>query len=312
MQRKHIYLFFILIMFAFIMASCSISERKMPETEKTKFPAETNEEPFTKMQNYSPEYNITISGRTIKDNVYLEGFNLGGKKDSDAARRILNMASKIDKAPINATIDNYTWEILDKGQYGKRVNVYKTLEALLNSDEGGRVRLVVEPVPPDVTYDELRSKIVLLGSYSTVLLDRSPSRFRNIQIASRKINYEKVMPGEEFSFNKALGKRTRKKGYQRAPVILKTNEGHKKIYDYGGGICQLSSTVYNAVRECGLEITERHSHSKQVHYVPKGMDAAVSYGYLDFRFINNRKHAVMLTVNLTKSRVTVSIYENRS
>jgi len=142
-------------------------------------------------------------------------------------------------------------------------------------------------------------------------LDDSENRVDNIDTASDCLNNEKVLPGQEFSFNETLGRRTAEKGYKKAPIIKRTESGPIKAYAVGGGICQLSTTLYNAVEKAGLEITERHSHSKKVPYVDQGKDAMVSYGSSDFRFKNNRQNPVVIKSEISDGKVTVRLYEIR-
>lgn len=123
----------------------------------------------------------------------------------------------------------------------------------------------------------------VVGLYYTSMAGSSESRIHNIKKAMRKINGEKIKPGEEFSYNKEVGNSNlAEDGWKEAHVI----QNGQLTEGYGGGICQVSSTLFNAVMEAQLSIVERHSHSKTVGYVPVGQDATVAYGLLDFRFSN--------------------------
>ncbi len=248
----------------------------------------------------------------IKNNVYLGNINFGGLKKSEAMEKIIKNAEGIDVQVREAKLNQNTWEIEGKEKIGQKLNIEETLNRLINSKEGDKVSLVVEEIYPKLTTEKLRDNIKLIGSFTTPLLDKQDSRLNNIEIASEWIDYSIVNPGEEFSFNRSLGKRTKSKGYEQAPIIKRTEEGSKKGYGVGGGICQLSSTLYNAVERGGLEILERHNHSKDVGYVPKGMDATVSYGSSDFRFRNNRNYSVMVRVYLGENNLTVKVFENRN
>src|SRR5690606_17886713 len=122
----------------------------------------------------------------------------------------------------------------------------------------------------------------IIGSYST-WFHGSPARHQNISTALKSVNNTMIWPGEVFSFNDTTGPRTPERGYLPAPIILNGD------YDvgYGGGVCQVSSTVYNAALAANLTILERHSHTRPVHYVPEGYDATVDYGWLDLKWQNN-------------------------
>ncbi|AUS98067.1 hypothetical protein CDQ84_15515 [Clostridium thermosuccinogenes] len=314
-----------LLLFSFAFASCKSRVEKPDDQEEDKSyqNLEKQDIDFSNISNNSNDMGIKVENiagentvnieKTIKENVYLGEENFGGLTESEAKKRLEDKAAKINKEPASAVFDKVTWTVEKEEVYGKKVNVQKTLQKLLDAPAGQKVELVVDKVKPDITSEQIEKNVKIIGSYTTVLLDASESRVNNIMLACESLDYEKVQPGEEFSFNGVLGKRTRSKGYEKAPIIKRTKDGPKKAYEIGGGICQVSSTLYNAVRECkGLKVTERHTHSKKVKYVPKGRDATVVYGYMDFRFVNNRKHPVMIRTYLKKGKLTVNIVENRN
>jgi vancomycin resistance protein YoaR len=144
-----------------------------------------------------------------------------------------------------------------------------------------------------------------LGSYKTPLLNRNTDRVNNIRLAMRKINGYKLKSGEVFSFNDIVGKRDSENGFKMAAVIINGEYGE----DMGGGVCQLSSTIFNAADKAGMEILERHSHSKEVKYVPVGRDAAVSYGYLDLKFKNTKEYDVELKAKIEDKKLKVYVYK---
>jgi len=254
---------------------------------------------------------FTLNERSISKNVYLNDENVGSLKESEILAKINELAGKLDTDAVDAAMDNTTWKVT-KGKVGKKVNADRTMKALLDAREGERIDLIVEEVMPPVTSQKLLGNIVVIGDYTTRLLNRGSNRVNNIDLASEKIDYYKLSPGEEFSFNKVVGRRTEAKGYEDAPIIIKTKKGPKKGIAVGGGICQVSTTLYNAAEECGLEMVERHLHSKDVGYVPKGEDATVSYGSADFRFKNSRSHPIMIRTSLEKRTLNVKIIENRN
>lgn len=130
------------------------------------------------------------------------------------------------------------------------------------------------------------------------------TRTTNLQVAVNKINGVVVMPGETFSYNKTLGKRTAKAGYKDAAGYA----GGKVVQMIGGGICQISSTLYDAVVYANLEIVERHNHAFLTSYLGAGKDATVVYGNLDFRFKNTRNYPVKIESYMQSGIVTVNIY----
>jgi vancomycin resistance protein YoaR len=131
--------------------------------------------------------------------------------------------------------------------------------------------------------------------------DSADNRRGNIALVAQKLTGAVVKPGETFSFNHTVGARTVKAGYREAPIIV---DGEKKK-GIGGGVCQVSTTLYNAALEAGFEIVERHEHTKDVAYVPDGKDAAVSYGSWDLRFRNTTASAYVIRCEVTQTRVTV-------
>lgn len=144
-----------------------------------------------------------------------------------------------------------------------------------------------------------------LGSYSTVLLSKDKDRTYNIKLGAKKINGYKLNPGDTFSFNDVVGKRSAETGFRTAAILVngEYEEG------FGGGVCQLSTTIFNAADKAGLQILERHDHSKTVGYVPKGRDAAVNYGSLDLKFKNTKKYPVEIKASVDDKRVHISIWK---
>lgn len=144
-----------------------------------------------------------------------------------------------------------------------------------------------------------------IATFSTKIYSQDASRQNNIEITCRALDGTTVKNGATFSFCNTIGASTSDKGYQKADIF--DNKGNKKK-GLGGGNCQISSTLYNAVL-CvpSLQVTERHAHSNNVPYVPKGKDAAVAYGSYDFKFINKTGKDIKIKAETSKSNVTVSI-----
>ena len=122
-----------------------------------------------------------------------------------------------------------------------------------------------------------------IGCYATSLKDRTPSQVHNVRLATAAINNLVIPPGGVFSFLKTVGSWTADRGYVKAPVSY---DG-ELVRSWGGGVCQASSTLYNAALLAGLEILERHRHHWPARYAPLGRDAAVAYSDIDLRFRNN-------------------------
>lgn len=130
-----------------------------------------------------------------------------------------------------------------------------------------------------------------IGSYVTSLRGRTPSQIHNVRLATRQINNIVLMPGQSFSFVKTVGSWTADRGYEKAPVSY---DG-ELVSSWGGGVCQASTTLYNAALLAGLQITQRHRHYWPARYAPAGRDAAVAYEDIDLSFKNNLPKPVRIT-----------------
>ena len=159
---------------------------------------------------------------------------------------------------------------------------------------------------PDVTTNEIGTEAFpdKLATYSTSYASSNANRSTNIALAASKINGTVLMPGEEFSFNGTVGKRTAANGFKTATVY----SNGQVTTDYGGGICQVSSTLYNTVLKANLEITNRVNHTFTVGYVPIGLDATVSWGSPDFKFKNNRRYPIKIVATTSNKRLTISVF----
>lgn len=159
---------------------------------------------------------------------------------------------------------------------------------------------------PKITKKDLEKINSNTSNFSTNYSNSSDPRKNNIKIATKAIDGTVLMPGEEFSFNKIVGPRTVEKGYEKAHVIL----GNNFTDDFGGGICQVSSTLYNAVLKLDLKISERTHHSIPISYIPLGRDATVNYGSSDLKFINNKKYPIYIKAIANNDNVEFKIYSN--
>ncbi|PFA67780.1 hypothetical protein CN378_09670 [Bacillus sp. AFS015802] len=210
--------------------------------------------------------------------------------------------------PLNAYI-NENGRIVSE-QAGYKLNERKFREAVERFFfSNGSVKFQ----PPLLTlYPKVDSEILAhirtqkIGQYVTYFNKQNEERTQNIALATEKINNTVVFPGEVFSFNGVVGKRTKEKGYKKAPVIVKGELSE----DIGGGICQVSSTLYNAVDQAGVAILERYHHSKRVPYVPEGRDATVSWYGPDFTFKNAYNQPLLIRAKIAGGQVIVTIYSS--
>lgn len=160
--------------------------------------------------------------------------------------------------------------------------------------------------PSNTSSQNTVSKETEISTFSTTLYSKDSERQHNIQLTCSSLNGTIVKSGETFSFCSTIGPATSDKGYQKADIF--DNKGNKKK-GYGGGNCQISSTLYNAVMAVpNLEIIERHPHSNKVPYVKKDKDAAVAYGSYDFKFKNNTGNDIRILAGVDSSCVTTSLW----
>ena len=144
-----------------------------------------------------------------------------------------------------------------------------------------------------------------LATFSTKVSQKDPDRQNNITICCSSLNGFVVKAGETFSFCNTLGPATPEDGYEKADTFDADGD---TIQAYGGGKCQVSTTLYNAVLQVsGLTVVERHEHSGPVYYVPEGMDACVSYGSCDFKFRNDNNFDIKMYVSNTPDSIDVSL-----
>ena len=158
---------------------------------------------------------------------------------------------------------------------------------------------------PAVTNDQIAQEAFpdTLSSYSTSYASSNANRSNNVELATKKINGTVLMPGETFSYNSTVGKRTVAAGFREAGAY----SAGQVVTEVGGGICQVSSTLYNAVLRANLEIVARSNHHYQVGYVPIGTDATVSWGAPDFKFKNNRNYAIRINAYTSNKHVYIKI-----
>lgn len=145
---------------------------------------------------------------------------------------------------------------------------------------------------------------VEIASFSTKIYTKDSGRQNNVGITCSALNNTDVAPNKTFSFTKTIGPSTSAKGYKEAD-IFKDGEKTKGL---GGGNCQVSTTLYNAVLKVnGLTVTERHEHSNDVPYIKDGKDAAVAYGSYDFKFVNNLDYTIRIKASNTKNNITIKL-----
>ncbi len=234
--------------------------------------------------------------------------NAGASFDREQLVRILeNIKKDIDKKEKNAVFEYTNGEIkIHPHETGKRFDVEKNINIITDkilNREFGVTTLAVEDILPEITYEKLKSIDGVAASFTTYFDAGDANRTHNIKLACSKLNNRLIMPGETFSMDKALGPRTVENGYKDAPVILK----NELVEGIGGGICQVTTTLYNAVLLSHLEIVERSHHSWPLGYVEPGLDATISEGSIDFKFRNNHETPVALSASVSGNKLNIIV-----
>lgn len=226
-----------------------------------------------------------------------------------------NIKKDVNKDPVNASItksgsgfnitpDTDGYKLKDEELKNK---IISAINGNIGSDTN--VQADVESVKAAKTKEKLQSINTSISTFSTSYGPiSSPGRATNIRLATKAINGLCLMPGESFSFNDVVGERTAAKGYQSAPVDIGFSTG----MGLGGGICQVSTSLYNAVLKAGIKATERLHHTIPSAYVPLGFDATVDYGNLDYKFKNTLDFPIYIEGSSDNGTETFTIYSNNS
>ncbi len=218
------------------------------------------------------------------------------------------IASEVDKEAKNSEMkrENGKFVITDE-ENGCKLDVAKTLSAvkgLIDSRAQGEVAAVVEEVAPEITKEQNKMSTDLLGSFSTSFSSGQWGRNENLRVGCENINGTILKPGDVFSMNEGLGPQTYENGYRNAAVII-----NGKIEDgLAGGVCQITTTLYNAVIFSELDVVARRNHSLPVAYVPLGRDAAVAGDYTDFKFKNSTDYPIYIEAYTENNKLYANIY----
>lgn len=208
-------------------------------------------------------------------------------------------------AAVDAVLDTETYQITPE-VYGYGFDI-QTAQALLDqADPGQTIELTLDYLIPEITAESISSTLFqdVLGSWEAYQASNS-NRATNLDLACKAVNGLILKPGETFSFNDTLGERTEEKGYKGAPAYV----GGQSVASIGGGICQVSSSLYYSALIADLEIVERTCHMYPSGYVPMGMDATVNWGTLDFKFRNNTNYPIRIEAYASNSgQVNVTLY----
>lgn len=258
------------------------------------------------------------SGFVVDKNAFLEdlynylndlssketSFSVPAKVESPEKIDLDKIYSEIHKDAKNAYFKENPFEIFPEIK-GVDFDLNKAKE-LLSRKDATEISIPLKYTEPKVKLKNLKIDVFpnKLSTFSTRFDQNNKDRSTNLNIAAAKIDGTILSPGEEFSYNKIVGERSIKAGYKEAKIY----QGGQIIDGLGGGICQISSTLYNAVISANLDVTERYNHQFITSYVQPGRDATVAYGSKDFKFKNNRTYPIRIDVYISNGIAKVDIY----
>lgn len=223
-------------------------------------------------------------------------------KTLDAIAKDIN--SEAVDASIRLKLEGF---VITAEKLGVSLNKNKAAEMIEQRIENydiSKVEIPVDIVEPEIKKSDLENITEKLGEYSTKFNAANTSRSYNIKLATKSVTDVLIRPGEVFSLNKTIGPRLAKYGFKTAKVII----NNEYVDGIGGGICQVSTTLYNAALLSNMEIVERKNHSMPSDYVSLGRDATISGDYIDMKFKNNNKYPIYIYGEVKGNQVKFSIY----
>lgn len=232
------------------------------------------------------------------------------EKVNDFANYV-NDKVKIDAVDASISIDGSNISV-KPGSNGKNIDKDELINKIKNCIDPDpkkveKVSVELKEYSPKVTSESLNKINGIISSYSTTFSNGDSGRVENLRIATGYINATLLMPGEEFSYNKTIGPTTPERGYKQANTYV----GSKIVPDYGGGVCQVSSTLYRAIIQANIRSTERRNHSMTVGYAAPGLDATVAAGYIDYKFVNTYDFPIYIQGYLAQNKVVFNIFGNK-
>ncbi len=227
--------------------------------------------------------------------------------DEDTLRgALVELASPVERKPRNAEVELVDGDVeVTSEVWGRRLDIDASVAAaaeVLRDPTTESVDLVVEREEPGVKASELRKFEVVLGEFTTRFSLAKKSRSHNLHLAVSALNKAVIMPGQVLSLNDRLGPRQPEFGYREAGAFI----NGELVPSAGGGVCQVSSTLYNAALLAGLKPIERQHHSMPVEYVATGLDATVFYGVIDLKIENPFENPVLVLAEIEGSELSVT------
>lgn len=275
----------------------------------------TIESSFEKTADVEKKYNLNEKIKFLQQGAS-QMYDVSLNYDEDFIKNTIEqIENECNVKPVNASVGEIDHESL---RIITSINGYKLLggeleEEIKESLNNNKENDVIISAPgkvykPAVTTDELSSINYKISSFVTGFSGSSYERSNNIELAAKKINGTLLIPGEIFSFNECVGERREDRGFMIAPVIV----NNKIESGIGGGICQVSSTLYNAMLSAGIKALERTAHSLPSSYVKLGLDATVDWNNIDLKFQNTVGYPIYIQAYTEDKKIYVNFYSNSS
>ena len=263
---------------------------------------------------YGKEHNIFGKINTLRGG-NRKNYDMTVKCDPSSIKSFIEkVKNDINREPVNAAIIRIEkgTPVISKEITGRKVIEEELYNSIIksiayNSKDEVVCNVKVQETKPVITEEILKPVNTLVSTVTTYYLTSSVGRAENILIAADKLNGRLIMPGEEFSFNKETGARTLENGFKGAPVIVKG----KLVDGVAGGVCQVSTTLYNAIIKLGIKSLERRNHSLAPAYIAPGFDATVAE-YIDYKFKNTMNYPLYIESKAGQGKITFNIYSNNS
>ena len=238
--------------------------------------------------------------------------SFGLTADVEKLRRIVaTAAAAVDREALDAGLNETSAGLsVSSEQTGRRTDVMATVRLLCQAIETGSsepVALLVSESPARIRAQDLQGIDGLIAAFSTTYNESDENRAENIRIAAARMSGVLVGSGQTFSFNDRVGLRTPERGYKEAPTLSSAGV----VMDWGGGVCQVSTTLYIAALLADFDVVERSAHYDPPAYVPVGQDATVADGQIDLKLRNTRHHAIYIQTTTDSGTLTVRIYGKR-
>lgn len=218
-----------------------------------------------------------------------------------------NIGKKARDAKLSTNTNSSKVFFIQKEVIGEKLDknsLYHNIARAYIMDNELQFNIPIHYIEPEVKSSDYEKYTHLRADFSTDISRSSKDRKHNIKNALHSLNMVEIAPNGTFSFNKTVGRRTAQNGYRSAKIIV----NNEFVDGLGGGVCQVSTTLYNSALLAGLDILEANKHSKQISYVKYGFDAMVNYGSSDLRFKNNTNEKIIIVTNFTNSRARIRIF----